>query len=124
MSTATYPYIRKIAASKKLTYLFFRSTGDSSYFYLYRISYMWYSPLGFLITFILGLFVSNLSRLFTKDQSDELDPNLFFPLIARRIRYRRRIEEELNDITSYTLNKEFNNLDFDKDNADHIGTRL
>ncbi|KYM96632.1 PREDICTED: putative sodium-dependent multivitamin transporter [Cyphomyrmex costatus] len=72
------------------THSFFKSTNDSSYFYLYRISYMWYCPLGLLITFILGLFVSNLSRLFIKNQNDELDTNLFFPIIARRMRYRRR----------------------------------
>jgi len=31
-----------------------------------------------------------LSRLFIKNQNDVLDPNLFFPVIARRISYRRR----------------------------------
>lgn len=59
---------------------------------------MWYSPLGFLITFIFGLLISNLSRLFIKDQNDDLDANLFFPVIARRIRERQRndIENEGN----------------------------
>ncbi|XP_011686235.1 PREDICTED: putative sodium-dependent multivitamin transporter isoform X2 [Wasmannia auropunctata] len=67
----------------------YKNTDDSSYFYLHRISYMWYSPLGFLITFFFGLLISNLSRLFIKNQNNELDINLFFPMIARRIRSRR-----------------------------------
>ncbi|XP_011686236.1 PREDICTED: putative sodium-dependent multivitamin transporter [Wasmannia auropunctata] len=68
---------------------FSKSTGDSSYFYLYRISYLWYSFLGFIITFLLGLLISNLSRLLLKNQSNELDPNLFFPVVARiRSRYK------------------------------------
>ncbi|EZA62320.1 hypothetical protein DMN91_010630 [Ooceraea biroi] len=76
---------------------FSRSTGDSSYFYLYRISYMWYSVLGFLITFILGLLVSMLSRAINKKQTVDLDPNLFFPVIARRMRSKQSADVEIID---------------------------
>ncbi|XP_018354072.1 PREDICTED: putative sodium-dependent multivitamin transporter isoform X1 [Trachymyrmex septentrionalis] len=77
---------------------FSKNNSDSSYFYLYRISYMWYSLLGFLITFLVGLLISNLSRLFIQNQNSQLDTNLFFPVIARRIRCRRcnNIENEEN----------------------------
>lgn len=70
---------------------------------------MWYAPLGFLITFILGLFISSLFRLFIKDQNDKLDPNLFFPVIARRIYYRRRrdINIAIDDIGNYTLESKY-----------------
>ncbi|KYN11813.1 Putative sodium-dependent multivitamin transporter [Trachymyrmex cornetzi] len=85
------------------------STGDSSYFYLYRISYMWYSPLGFLITFILGLVISNLSHLFFKKQNEELDTNLFFPVLARRIYYRRCMDVE-NERNS-SLNRKYSLTD-------------
>lgn len=103
-----------------------KSTGDSSYFYLYRISYMWYAPLGFLITFILGLIISGLSRLFIKNQNNKLDPNLFFPVIARRIRYRRRNDVEINDVTNYTLERKysFSNIIHKSDSADKICTKL
>jgi hypothetical protein len=80
--------------------LLFRSTGDSSYFYLYRISYMWYSVLGFLITFMLGLLVSALSRAINGSRNANLDPNLFFPMIARRIRSRQRHDVEIADVYS------------------------
>ncbi|XP_011686242.1 PREDICTED: putative sodium-dependent multivitamin transporter isoform X2 [Wasmannia auropunctata] len=76
---------------------FSKSTGDSSYFYLYRISYLWYPFLGFIITFLLGLFVSNLSRLFLKNQNNKLDINLFFPVVARRIHF-RRCKDEKNEV--------------------------
>ncbi|GAB1867003.1 Putative sodium-dependent multivitamin transporter [Camponotus japonicus] len=104
---------------------FSKSTGDSSYFYLYRISYMWYAPLGFLITFILGLFISGLFRLFIKDQNDKLDPNLFFPVIARRIYYRRRRDIAIDDIASYTLESKYSFNTIQKnDNVDKSGTKI
>ncbi|XP_072762274.1 putative sodium-dependent multivitamin transporter [Anoplolepis gracilipes] len=114
-----------VSVSQNVTH-FSKSTGDSSYFYLYRISYMWYAPLGFLITFIVGLIISGLSRLFIKDQNDKLDPNLFFPVIARRIRYRRRKDEELNDIANYALEKKysFSKTIHQKDSDDKMCTKL
>lgn len=87
---------------------------------------MWYAPLGFLITFILGLIISGLSRLFIKNQNNKLDPNLFFPVIARRIRYRRRNDVEINDVTNYTLERKysFSNIIHKSDSADKICTKL
>ncbi|CAL7942190.1 unnamed protein product [Xylocopa violacea] len=76
---------------------------DSSYFYLYRISYMWYCPLGFLMTFIIGLFLSFCLRRIFKKQKVELDPDLFFPITAKRIRRRRR---QLSDCSENELPKD------------------
>ncbi|XP_011686228.1 PREDICTED: putative sodium-dependent multivitamin transporter [Wasmannia auropunctata] len=102
-----------------------KSTGDSSYFYLYRISYMWYSPLGFLITFVLGLLVSNLSRLFMKNPNDEVDANLFFPVIARRIRYRRRNDIENEGSSPLDRKYSLNEIIHGKDDASNkICTKL
>lgn len=70
---------------------------DSSYFYLYRISYMWYGPLGFLITVIVGLLVSNVIQHVFKQPQSELDPNLFFPIIARRMRAKPHLNLECNE---------------------------
>ncbi|XP_046741740.1 putative sodium-dependent multivitamin transporter isoform X2 [Diprion similis] len=60
-----------------------------SYFYLYRISHMWYSAIGFLVTFLVGLLVSNVGRIVMKEEQPELDPDLFIPWVADRIRKRR-----------------------------------
>ena len=70
---------------------------DSSYFYLYRISYMWYCPLGFVLTFVIGLLLSYCWKLLFKEPKVELDPNLFFPIIGNRIRRRHRNILEAND---------------------------
>lgn len=64
-------------------------TDDAQFFYLYRISYMWYAPLGVLITLFLGWFVSNLSQWIGWDSQPHLDPDLFFPFVAKRIIKRR-----------------------------------
>ncbi|XP_011881261.1 PREDICTED: putative sodium-dependent multivitamin transporter isoform X2 [Vollenhovia emeryi] len=102
-----------------------KSTGDSSYFYLYRISYMWYSPIGFLITFILGLLVSYLSRLFIKNETDDLDANLFFPVIARRIRARQGNDVGSEGNSSLDRKYSFSDVIHGKDNAaDKICTKL
>ncbi|XP_029046788.2 putative sodium-dependent multivitamin transporter [Osmia bicornis bicornis] len=77
---------------------FSQTSNDSSYFYLYRISYMWYCPLGFVLTFVIGLLLSVcINRMFKKPKV-ELDINLFFPLVGERIRRRReRILESSED---------------------------
>ncbi|XP_015517323.1 putative sodium-dependent multivitamin transporter isoform X1 [Neodiprion pinetum] len=65
------------------------AVGDSSSFYLYRISYMWYAPLGLVVSVVVGLAVSSLVHLVRKKHLPELNPDLFTPLVAKRIRRRR-----------------------------------
>jgi len=79
---------------------------------------MWYSFLGFSITFLVGLLISNLSRLFIQNQNSELDTDLFFPVIARRIRCRRcNIENEENFPLDKT--RSFSDVINEKDDAVH-----
>ncbi|XP_012261194.2 putative sodium-dependent multivitamin transporter [Athalia rosae] len=75
-----------------------RADDPTNYFYLYRISYMWYSLIGFLVTFIVGLLVSNVARIILKEEQDDLDPDLFIPWLANRIRARRSIAS-INKLT-------------------------
>ncbi|KAK2576668.1 hypothetical protein KPH14_005329 [Odynerus spinipes] len=67
------------------------SISEESYFYLYRLSYMWYCPLGFLSTFLIGWIISWLTRIIFKEKEIALDPNLFTPIVASRIRKRLEI---------------------------------
>ncbi|KZC10078.1 PREDICTED: putative sodium-dependent multivitamin transporter [Dufourea novaeangliae] len=62
---------------------------DDSYFYLYRISYMWYCPLGSVISFGVGLFASWISNLILGKEPKELHPDLLTPMKASRVRRRR-----------------------------------
>ncbi|XP_011501299.1 PREDICTED: putative sodium-dependent multivitamin transporter isoform X2 [Ceratosolen solmsi marchali] len=71
-------------------------SNDSSYFYLYRISYIWYSAIGFMITIIIGIVTSYISRLLYNNHNDRLDPDLFFPIVAKFIRQRRQCQTEMN----------------------------
>lgn len=59
-----------------------RSQGDDSYFYLYRISYMWYSPLGFLIVVVVGWAASWILRWIFKEDPADVDPLLLSPIVA------------------------------------------
>lgn len=67
---------------------YFRKSDD--YLYMYRVSYMWYAPIGFLMTFIFGLGLSYCLNRIYKEPKVGLDTNLFFPLIGERIRHRNR----------------------------------
>lgn len=69
-----------------------RSTDDSSYFYPYRISYMWYSPIGFVTSTIIGYAASYVLRFFFKEESIEMDPDLLVPFLASRLRRKRELE--------------------------------
>ncbi|KAL6257274.1 hypothetical protein P5V15_012201 [Pogonomyrmex californicus] len=75
---------------------------EESYFYLYRISYMWYCPLGFLLTIITGWIVSWITNCFLKGDLIEIDPILFSPIVAGRIQKRKEADKYRNTIT---LNK-------------------
>ncbi|XP_043284489.1 putative sodium-dependent multivitamin transporter [Venturia canescens] len=59
---------------------------DGEYFYPYRISYMWYTPLGMVTTMLFGYIASLFVCCCAKVQ--EPDPDLFTPVIASCMRRR------------------------------------
>lgn len=63
---------------------------ESSIFYLYRISYIWYSPLGAIFTLIIGwVFSFIIFRIAAPQKSNKgTDPRLFTPFVANRIKKR------------------------------------
>jgi len=74
------------------------NTQDSvEYFYLYRISYAWTSAIGFLVTVIVGVIVSEFVNLVSRDQSSEMvDPSLLAKCI-RNDKNQARNQFRLND---------------------------
>lgn len=76
---------------------------------------MWYSVIGFVITMTIGYVISIISRnLCQKEEDVELNPDLFFPFIARRIRKRRQRKDDRNENTKsnslYVFNDKNDNL--------------
>ncbi|XP_058057919.1 putative sodium-dependent multivitamin transporter [Anopheles bellator] len=70
---------------------------DSDYFYMYRLSYMWFSVLGYLVTFTVGYGTSLVLRwrgahgaecIYLDEQHLYLNTELFSPPIARRMKKR------------------------------------
>nr|XP_034178422.1 putative sodium-dependent multivitamin transporter [Osmia lignaria] len=76
---------------------------DPSYFYLYRISYMWYSPMGLTITLLVGYLTSLLAKRICQKDTREPDPNLFTPLLASRIKRRREDAEKTRSSQVFVL---------------------
>lgn len=67
----------------------------SSYFYLYRITYMYGVIIGFLVTLISGYLASyalyrlnlqTMDTIYVKDSINEINTDLFSPPIARKIK--------------------------------------
>ncbi|XP_076181644.1 putative sodium-dependent multivitamin transporter [Ptiloglossa arizonensis] len=81
------------------SFLGYRPSGDDSYFYLYRISYMWYCPLGSVISFAVGWISSWILNLILGEEPKELDPDLFVPILASRER-KRRSKRNANELNS------------------------
>ncbi|KAF9414447.1 hypothetical protein HW555_007644 [Spodoptera exigua] len=67
------------------------ATNPSDYFYLYRISYMWTSPIGFIWVIVVGTVISLLWRQkqpWERQGRSHPDPELFTPPLANRLRAR------------------------------------
>ncbi|XP_032594239.1 putative sodium-dependent multivitamin transporter [Drosophila grimshawi] len=71
---------------------------ETDYFYMYRISYMWYAALGFLIAFVGGWLLSwcfaalkwdNNSRIYQDAECTLIKHDLFVPPIAKRLQRRQ-----------------------------------
>ncbi|XP_011158010.2 putative sodium-dependent multivitamin transporter isoform X2 [Solenopsis invicta] len=67
---------------------------EQSYFYLYRISYLWYNLIGLVITLVVGYVASIIVRYIQGANNIEHDPRLFIPFVAARIRQRRQEAEK------------------------------
>ncbi|XP_054011850.1 putative sodium-dependent multivitamin transporter [Hylaeus anthracinus] len=72
-------------------------------FYLYRISYMWYSPMGLFITLVVGYLTSLAAKRIFHKNAREPDPNLFVPLLASRIRRRRLNADKTTNSQMFVL---------------------
>ena len=79
-----------------------QENNDDSYFYLYRLSYMWYCPLGSVISFAVGWIASWISNLVLREEAKELDLDLMTPVVASIVRKGRlrRTRESRNSVPS------------------------
>ncbi|XP_035780997.1 putative sodium-dependent multivitamin transporter [Anopheles albimanus] len=70
---------------------------DSGYFYLYRLSYLWFSVLGYIVTFVVGYGTSlvlrwrgaqGTERIYLDENRIAYNTDLFSPPVARRMKQR------------------------------------
>ena len=82
-----------------------QENNDDSYFYLYRLSYMWYCPLGSVISFLVGWISSWISYLVLREEAKELDLDLLTPVVASIVRKGRlrRTRESRNSVVVNTI---------------------
>ncbi|XP_076169281.1 putative sodium-dependent multivitamin transporter isoform X2 [Ptiloglossa arizonensis] len=72
-------------------------------FYLYRISYILYNPMGLVITLFVGYLTSLAAKRIFYKNAREPDTNLFVPFLASRIRRRRRNAEKTTSSQLFAL---------------------
>ncbi|KAL2717992.1 putative sodium-dependent multivitamin transporter, partial [Vespula squamosa] len=77
-------------------------SNDSSVPFINRVSYIWYSMIGSVLTIIIGFSISLIAKKFV-DNTREHNPNLFVPFVAARIKRRRRKEEMVTSSQMFVL---------------------
>ncbi|XP_008557489.1 putative sodium-dependent multivitamin transporter [Microplitis demolitor] len=82
---------------------------NSEFFYLYRLSYLWVSLIGLVLTITIGMITSKISRCFGFESQRAIDPDLFFPFIAKRVR--KRLETDPNFTAQKYQFESKNNID-------------
>lgn len=87
---------QSISANQTVTSIV--DTGEEKFFFLYRISYMWYAPLGLLITVVIGWVASHVTKYLCNQEEMYVNPSLFFPCVANRIRKREQREIDIQGI--------------------------
>lgn len=80
---------------------------------------MWYCPIGFAITFVIGLLVSWIGIIVCGRDDEVKDPDLFFPVIANRMR-KREIQEPLSP---YEMSRKYE-FSADSIKSDKSSTKL
>ncbi|XP_039282301.1 putative sodium-dependent multivitamin transporter [Nilaparvata lugens] len=79
------------------------SKPQANYFYLYRISYLWYVVIGFLLTILIGSIVSLIFK--SRRKIEDLNPDLFVPPVAKYIQRRKRNKSDnIRSILSNNIN--------------------
>ncbi|XP_035732267.1 putative sodium-dependent multivitamin transporter isoform X1 [Vespa mandarinia] len=71
--------------------------------YINRISYSWYPVIGMLLTIIVGYLTSLITNNCIGNTRDCIDPNLFTPFIAARIKKRRQNEQRVTSSQMFVL---------------------
>uniref|UniRef100_A0A1B0CNT6 Uncharacterized protein n=1 Tax=Lutzomyia longipalpis TaxID=7200 RepID=A0A1B0CNT6_LUTLO len=90
---------------------------DSDYFWLYRLSYLWYSVLGFLVTLFVGLASAYIlkwlklegeSRIYEDETKECINTDLFSPPIAWQLKKRYAKYIQNGGIVDMSSNKIIN----------------
>lgn len=82
---------------------------EPHFFWLYRLSYLWYSVIGFSITMIFGYGLSLLyeyvgwadnSQIYLDLACKQVDYDLFVPLLAKKLKQNAAVSEELDKLNN------------------------
>ncbi|XP_025829911.1 putative sodium-dependent multivitamin transporter [Agrilus planipennis] len=82
-----------------------RNSGNSDYFWLYRISYLYNGVVGLIATMVVGIFVSYIIYCVRGRKEVQMDPNLFVPPLARRLEKRWGTLQNSSEVVSASAEK-------------------
>lgn len=83
--------------------------GESSsddYFILYRLSYMWYVVIGYLLTLLVGVIISYIVKWYKKEVVTVSNPDLFSPLVRGYIKRKYTLKGATDDEDGMVMKQE------------------
>jgi hypothetical protein len=83
--------------------LFICVHSSDDYFLLYRLSYLWYVVIGFLVTLLVGVICSCISNWYIKEPHTVSNPDLFSPLIRRCVKQNYHKKATIDDEDDVSL---------------------
>lgn len=76
---------------------------EESFSYINRLSFLWFTSIGWICAIILGLIMSFITNALSKTSQKPSDPRLFTPFVAARIRRRNEKNPPTNGSQVFVL---------------------
>jgi hypothetical protein len=76
---------------------------SDDYFPLYKLSYMWYVVIGFLVTLLVGIIISYIISWCSKEPDTVYNPDLFAPLVRSYVKRRYQTRTAVHDEDEVSL---------------------
>lgn len=105
-STSSAMQMTRLIENMTATEIRIAEGSSDDYFILYKLSYMWYVVIGFLLTLLVGVIVSYIVKWCSKEAETVPNADLFSPLVQGFIKQRYKIQAATDDEDGMVMKQE------------------